>query len=101
MAKQTKVTAACVVVTVDGQERYVYRGSLLPSGVDRKDITRLRNNGLVAEVDVPEADSAQDIAESEAKAAADKVAAEKAESEKVAAEKAGAAKSAGRAAPAK
>lgn len=91
MAKKNKVTAACVVVNVQGQERYLYRGAFLPSGVDRKDVTRLKNNGLVAEVevaDVPEADSA-------AEAAAEKAAAEKAEADKAAAGKAAAAEKAG------
>lgn len=95
MAKQIKVKAACVVVNVGGQERYLYRGAVLPSGVDRKDITRLKNNGLLVEVEVaevPEADSPADDAA--AKAAAEKAAAEKAEADRVAAEKAAAEKAA-------
>ena len=85
MAKLIKVTAPCVVVNVSGAERYLYKGATVPSGVDRKDITRLKNNGLIAEVDVPEADTAADDADAkavaEAKAAAEKAAAEP-ESEK-------------------
>lgn len=84
MAKHLKVIAACVVVNVGGQERYLYKGAVLPSSVERKDITRLKNTGLVAEVAVPEADSAADVA------AAEKVAAEKAAAEKAAAAKAAA-----------
>lgn len=104
MAKQIKVKAACVVVNVGGQERYLYKGSVLPSGVDRKDITRLKNNGLVVEVEVaevPEADSPADVAAAAEKAAADQAAAEKAAAEKAAAGQAAAgqsAKPAGRAA---
>lgn len=88
MAKQNKVIAAAVVVSVEGQERYLYRGAVLPSGVQQADITRLRNNGLIREVEVPEADSPQDVAAAEAalaaaqKAEADKAAAEKADAEK-------------------
>lgn len=101
MAKQIKVIAACVVVNVSGQERYLYKGAVLPSGVDRKDVTRLKNNGLIAEVEVPEADSPQDVSEAEAKAAADKAAAERAAAEKAAAEKPAAEKSAARGGAAK
>lgn len=106
MAKQNKVIAACVVVNVSGQERYLYKGAVLPSGVERKDVTRLKNNGLIAEVEVPEADSAQDVADAEAKAAAEKAAteraaAEKAAADKAAADKAAAEKSAGRGSAAK
>lgn len=104
MAKQIKVKAACVVVNVGGQERYLYKGAVLPSGVDRKDITRLKNNGLLVEVEVaevPEADSPADTAAAAQKAAADQAAAEKAAAVQAAADQAAAgqaAKPAGRAA---
>ncbi|MGO2360010.1 MAG: hypothetical protein ACTH6N_02665 [Brachybacterium tyrofermentans] len=96
MAKQLKVIAACVVVNVGGQERYLYKGAVLPSSVERKDITRLKNTGLVAEVEVavPEADSAADVAAAE-KAAAEKAAAEKAAAAKAAADQGKADKAAG------
>lgn len=87
MAKQIKVKAACVVVNVGGQERYLYKGSVLPSGVERKDVTRLKNNGLVVEVEVLEADSPEDVAAAAQKAAADQAAAEKAAADQAAAEK--------------
>lgn len=70
MAKQIKVKAACVVVKVEGAERYLYRGAVLPAGVEKADVTRLRNAGLLEEVEVaaapvvdaPVADSREDDA---------------------------------------
>ena len=53
MATQHKVTAAAVVVNVQGQERYLYRGAVLPEGVAKADMRRLLNAGLLAEVEVP------------------------------------------------
>ena len=50
--KQLKVAAAAVVVKVNGDERYLYRGAVLPAGVAQADITRLRNSGLLREVEV-------------------------------------------------
>lgn len=58
MAVQHKVTAAAVVVNVEGQERYLYRGAVLPEGVAKADLRRLLNNGLLAEVVVPAGTSA-------------------------------------------
>ncbi|MEE6295193.1 hypothetical protein [Georgenia wangjunii] len=41
------VTAACVVVPVNGAERYLYKGVVLPDGVTAKDRDRLVDVGLV------------------------------------------------------
>lgn len=53
-----KVEAACVVVTLFGQDRYLYKGAVLPSGVPAADITRLSNTGLIVKAPAPEADEA-------------------------------------------
>lgn len=54
MAVHHKVTAAAVVVNVEGKERYLYRGAVLPEGVAKGDVRRLLNNGMLAEVEVPD-----------------------------------------------
>lgn len=46
-----KVKAAAIVVPVDGTERYLYRGALLPSGVKAADRKRLEDMGLVEQVE--------------------------------------------------
>lgn len=54
MAVHHKVAAAAVVVNVEGQERYLYRGAVLPEGVSKADVRRLLNNGMLSEVEVPD-----------------------------------------------
>lgn len=44
-----KVATACVVVKLFGQDRYLYKGAILPVGVPAADITRLSNIGLIVE----------------------------------------------------
>lgn len=63
-SKHWKVAAACVVVKLFGQDRYLYKGAVLPDGVPAADITRLSNTGLIVEV----ADVAADKAKAEADA---------------------------------
>lgn len=50
--KQWKVTAACVVVNLEGQDRYLYKGAIVPEGVGKADIVRLSNTGLIVEAPV-------------------------------------------------
>ncbi|WP_309132642.1 hypothetical protein [Brevibacterium sp.] len=89
------VTAAAVVVQVEGQDRYLYKGAVLPDGVKAEDVKRLKSIGLVKDVKVQTAPQATaDADDAEAKAAAEKAAAEKAAAEKAAAEKAAADKAA-------
>lgn len=53
--QEWKVAAACVVVDVEGAERYIYRGGILPAGVSAASITRLSNVDLIVPVDAEEA----------------------------------------------
>lgn len=78
-----KVTAGAVVVPVNGSERYLYRGALLPDGVKAEDRKRLVDVGLVEEVKSPTKTAAQKKAEADAaaKAKADAEAKAKAEAE--------------------
>ncbi|UYG15769.1 hypothetical protein BRM3_08935 [Brachybacterium huguangmaarense] len=82
-SKHWKVKAACVVVKLFGQDRYLYKGAVLPDGVPAADITRLSNTGLIVEV--------ADVAAEKAKV--EQEAAEKAKAEADAQEKADAAAS--------
>ena len=52
------VAAACAVVKVGGSERYLYKGSVVPSGVDQKDVKRLTEIGLLKRVAVTVDESA-------------------------------------------
>ena len=40
------------MVPVKGADRYLYRGAILPEGVDKDDIKRLKSIGLVKDVKV-------------------------------------------------
>lgn len=44
------VSAGCIVVPVKGADRYLYKGAVVPDGVDAADIKRLKSIGLVKEV---------------------------------------------------
>lgn len=93
--KQWKVTAACVVVKLEGQDRYLYKGSIVPEGVGKADIVRLSNTGLIVEAPVEtavvpvEPTAEQKAAAEAAKAAEEQAAAEaaKADSGRAAASK--------------
>lgn len=47
-----QVNAGAIVVPVKGADRYLYRGAILPEGVDADDIKRLKSIGLVKDVKV-------------------------------------------------
>lgn len=46
------VSAGCIVVPVKGADRYLYKGAVLPDGIEATDIKRLKSIGLVKEVKV-------------------------------------------------
>lgn len=78
-----KVTgAAAVLRTVDGSERYLYRGAIIPEGFDKESIEHSVSIGLVSKVEVVSDDD-----DAAAKAAADAKAAEEAAKAKAAAAK--------------
>lgn len=65
-----QVNAGAIVVPVKGADRYLYRGAILPEGVDAKDIKRLKSIGLVKDVKVqtkPRAAASTNQSESEDK----------------------------------
>ena len=47
-----QVNAGAIVVPVKGADRYLYRGAILPEGVDADDVKRLKSIGLVKDVKV-------------------------------------------------
>lgn len=47
-----QVNAGAIVVPVKGADRYLYRGAILPEGVDEDDVKRLKSIGLVKDVKV-------------------------------------------------
>lgn len=56
------VSAGCIVVPVKGADRYLYKGAVLPDGIEATDLKRLKSIGLVKEVKVatrPRATSAK------------------------------------------
>lgn len=52
MSKQHIVKSACVVVPVDGEDRYLYQGAPIPEGVDAERIEHLVSLGMITEVTV-------------------------------------------------
>lgn len=56
--KITVVSAACAVVKIGGSERYLYKGSVVPSGADQKDVKRLVEIGLLKQATVTDDESA-------------------------------------------
>lgn len=69
MSTQHIATAAVVKVSVGDPTgntlaRLVYRGGVVPDGVSEKDLARLVERGLIAEVEVPEGEEMPDAGDS-------------------------------------
>jgi len=75
-----KVTgAAAVLRSPDGNERYFYRGAVVPEGIDTDSLKHAVTIGLVSRVEVVDPDAEAEAAAAAAKAKADAAAKAKAD----------------------